>query len=348
MIVGIVGATGYSGLILLKHLLGHPQVEQLILYGRQEDPIGLNQDPAFMTVTQDLSIHTFTPEQIMTETDVVFFATSAGVTSQLAGAFIAKKFPVIDLSGDLRLKDPEVYEKWYHKEAASSVDLKQVDYGLADCVKPSNHYVANPGCYATATIEALLPLVAEDLVALDTIIADAKSGVSGAGKKLTTGSHFINADENVSLYKVNEHQHIPEIVQALQGWNAEFKALQFTTTLLPIKRGIMVTNYATLHHDLWSKTPTDIEELLKQSYQKYYQDSPFVILTGKQLPNITDVVGSNLTAIGWVYNPTTHKVLAVSVIDNLLKGAAGQAIQNFNHMFQFDETLGLPSIPNLI
>lgn len=335
MDVAILGVSGYSGSVLYKLLQEHPKVNKVNLYSRHPNRYLHTTISAFKN--QPDLLKPYDPQEIMATNDLLFLATPAGVSSQLALDFLAANFPVIDLSGDMRLKDPLSYEKWYQKKAAPKEALAQVTYGLAEFEKVGK-YIANPGCYATATLLALAPLVKEDIIKPNSIIVDAKSGLSGAGKKLSTNSHYAYINENAVTYKVNKHQHIPEIMQELTKWNPSIGPIQFTTTLIPITRGIMVSAYVELKEAL---TQVKLEAIFKNCYQ----DCPWVRFSGKELPMIKDVSHSNYCDIGLVYNSLTNKVLVVSVIDNLLKGASGQAIQNFNKLYGFDEMLGLPALP---
>lgn len=338
MNVALVGVTGYSGMVLYQLLQQHPEVAMVRLFGHpdsQPQPL-MAAVPNF--IGDQTLIEPLDAAVVMASCDLIFFATSAGVTTELATPFIEADFPVIDLSGDYRLEDPETFTKWYHKPApataTATATLQQSHYGLAEFADAAGHnYIANPGCYATATLLGLAPLVQQHLIDPTSIIVDAKSGTSGAGKKLATSTHFSQTDENLQLYKVNQHQHIPEIMQQLKVWDASVPAIQFTTTLLPLVRGIMDTIYA--------KTDATAEQL-HAAFAETYADSPFVrVLPVGQLPTLKEVVGTNYCDLGISYNPVTHTVLVVSVIDNLVKGAAGQAVQNLNQYFGFSATAGL-------
>ena len=348
MKVALVGVTGYSGTVLYQLLCQHPAVDEINLYGHSEVNIHLSAVLPYLNTPTDPMIYALDVHKLMAENDCVFFATSAGVTAKLAGEFIAAKFPVIDLSGDMRLKDPAAYSKWYHKEPAAAADLAQATYGLAEFTPKLSSYVANPGCYATATLLGLAPLVQQKLIDVQSIIVDAKSGTTGAGKKLAPSTHFANADENFSVYKANKHQHIPEIVQQLHAWDHNVTALQFTTSLLPVARGIMSSIYAHVQPELAAQGAGTVNAKLTAAFKSTYAAAPCVHLAGADLPTLRDVNYSNLDAIGWLYNPATQVVTAISVIDNLLKGAAGQALQNFNQMFGYPETTAIPLQPALI
>ncbi|MCP0886865.1 N-acetyl-gamma-glutamyl-phosphate reductase [Ligilactobacillus sp. WILCCON 0076] len=339
MQAAVVGVTGYSGTVLYQLLTQHPAIEQINLYDHANgsDTVRYLDEEISAFRNQHIILRRYDAAAIMADNDVLFFATPAGVTSQLVQPYLEKNFPVIDLSGDMRLKDAKCYAKWYHKKAATVDQLAKASYGLAEFNTPTSNYIANPGCYATATLLGLAPLVLEKMVQVDSIIVDAKSGVSGAGKKLAASSHYAFINENAYVYKVNQHQHIPEIMQQLKIWDEKIKTIQFTTTLLPITRGIMATIYAKPKQDCTL-------ENLKKAFNKYYVDKPFVRVLDEGLPNIKDVTYSNYCDIGFAYNEESQTIMIVSVIDNLLKGASGQAVQNMNKLFEMAENTGLPVV----
>lgn len=340
MNVGLVGVTGYSGSVLYELLLRHPNVDHVNLYGHSQTATK-SLESVLPQLRRRANILPYDPADIMENNQMVFFATSAGVTTELAKPFIENSFPVIDLAGDYRLKSRDIYQKWYKKEAPIQEYLEKSHYGLADFTSSKGaKYVANPGCYATATILALAPLVQNHLIDPTSIVVDAKSGTSGAGKKLSQLTHFSQTNENLQLYKVNQHQHIPEIVQQLQQWDEEVPYIQFTTTLLPLTRGIMASCYA-------KALPEITEDDVRNAFVSTYSDDTFVNATEEVFPTIKQVVGTNFCDIGYQLNPVTHQIVIVSVIDNLLKGAAGQAIQNFNQMFDYKPGAGLDLIPVL-
>lgn len=342
MQAALVGVTGYAGMILYQLLKNHPNVEQVHIYDHKISKNAPLSEVAPIFKNDSSVVAPYDPTTIMGADDVVFFATSSGVTSQLSAPYLEKHFPVIDLSGDMRLKTEQAYEKWYHKHSAPTAALQAATYGLAefDSVKDAT-YVANPGCYATATLLGLAPLVQKHLINVKSIIVDAKSGTSGAGKKLSASTHFTEANDNLQIYKPNHHQHIPEIVQELQKWDSNVTTLQFMTTLIPVTRGIMSTIYAQVN-------PGVDEQTLLAAFHDTYDDQPFINFTGTDLPTIKQVVGTNNCDIGIAYNPETRFVMVDSVIDNMLKGAAGQAVQNFNVLFGFSKTAGLNLQPALI
>lgn len=339
MNVGIVGMTGYSGMVLYSFLINHSEVDEIYLYGNQTnaEPRQLSKIlPAFGE--NHLVIYPFDSEKVKEQVDCLFFATPSGTASQFAASLIESAFPVIDLSGDYRLHSAAEYDKWYGQPNRTLPDQAKVTYGLSEFTQDYANYVANPGCYATAVLLALAPLAMEGLLEPDSIIVDAKSGVSGAGKKLASSSHFPFINENAWVYKLNHHQHIPEMIQQLQKWDEEIQSIQFSTTLLPITRGIIANHYVKLKKKM-------TQETLEKVYRNYYDECLFVRFRGQELPMVKDVTGSNFCDIGLVMNETTQVLTIVSVLDNLVKGAAGQAVQNFNKLFGFEESAGLPLLP---
>lgn len=293
--------------------------------------------PHFSSILQ-VPVEPFDSDKIMEQNDLVFFATPSGISKDLVTDFVLKDFPVIDLSGDLRLKKAGEYEKWYGKEPAESQLLEQAFYALPEFYEHAEgNLISNPGCYATATELTLAPLIQEKLIDVSTIIVDGKSGLSGAGKQLSDSSHFVNAHDNMSMYKLNQHQHIPEILQQLQSWDEQVTGIQFTTSLIPVTRGIFLSTYAKLNQQVSKK---DVDE----AFQACYAQQPFVRLQ-QQLPQLKQVNGTNFCDIGYEVNEENGILTLVTVIDNLMKGASGQAIQNFNKWAQIEETSGLMEIP---
>lgn len=336
MKVALVGISGYGGMMLFQMLNHHPHITEIKLYGHHQDhPLPLS-SVVPMFVDSEQQVLPYDAEKIMQNNDLVFFATSAGVTAKLAQPFIKHHFKVIDLSGDYRLRQPEVYEKWYHKPAAPLIALQNSYYGLVEFGHADQqNYIANPGCYATATLLGLAPLLQQQLIDVDSVIVDAKSGTSGAGKTPAPSTHFSQANDNLQMYKVNSHQHIPEIMQQLQKWDPTIKAIQFNTTLLPLTRGLMVTSYAKVK-------PGINQVMIDAAFAKTYEKHFFVRYMADKIPTLKQTVGTNFCDLGVIYNETTQVVMVVSVLDNLIKGAAGQAIQNFNQLYDFEETAGLP------
>ena len=340
MKVSIVGITGYSGLELVRILHNHPKVELVSIHATKDLGKKLSDLYPYLLGVCDLLIEAFDAAAIMQQADLVFFATPSGVAKDLSQDFVTVGFPVIDLSGDHRLPAAS-YEKWYGKAAASQSILDQFVYGLSEFTPvKGKKFIANPGCYATATSLALAPLLQADIIEPDSIIVDAKSGLTGAGKALSESSHFVNVHDNYVTYKLNRHQHIPEIVQQLKTFNIQLNYIQFSTSLLPVNRGIMATCYTKI------KDGVEVDEI-EAAFEKVYAKKPFVRIQ-KELPELHNVIGSNFTDIGFAYNPVTQIVTVIAVIDNLVKGAAGQAVQNLNLMMGWPETEGFILAPNYL
>ncbi|UFU01457.1 N-acetyl-gamma-glutamyl-phosphate reductase [Radiobacillus kanasensis] len=274
--------------------------------------------------------------------DLVFFATPPGVSKDIAPGLMDQGVVCIDLSGDFRLESPEVYEKWYEKPAAAPSYLRKATYGLSEIYKEEiQHatYIANPGCYPTATLLGILPLVQHEWIDPKSIIIDAKSGVSGAGRSTSMMTHFAEMNDNLKAYKLGKHKHIPEIEQVLQKESGQSFVTTFSTHLIPMTRGIM----ATIYSDLMVDKSTD--EMIEM-YKAFYEDAPFVRIRSKgEYPATKEVYGSNYCDIGILADERTGKVTVVSVIDNLVKGASGQAIQNMNLLNNWDERTGLEFLP---
>jgi N-acetyl-gamma-glutamyl-phosphate reductase len=339
--VGIVGSTGYGGVELYRFLSKHPNVNECILYSSSlgETPYA-EQYPHLA----GLSLERVKPIMIgeMQQLDFVFLAVPSGVSKDLAQKLIGKKAKVIDLSGDLRLKDPGQYEEWYKGESAPQDVLDKAVYGLTEMNRHAigeADLIANPGCFPTATLLGLAPLYHQDLIDPHSLIIDAKTGLSGAGRKATQSSHFSETQENLRIYKVHQHQHTPEIEQQLKEWNSEAGPVTFTTHLIPMTRGIMVTMYADLK-DSWTTGQ------LHSLYHNFYEGSPFIrVRQVGQFPSTKEVFGTNFCDLSIKADLRTNRVTIVSVIDNLVKGAAGQAVQNMNVMLGLDETIGLHHYP---
>ncbi|WP_226670635.1 N-acetyl-gamma-glutamyl-phosphate reductase [Metabacillus litoralis] len=338
MKVGIVGATGYGGVELYRILSNHPHVDECILYSSSEMDVPYTLSFPHLNNLSDHRLKNIDVEEMKKNVDVLFLATPPGVSSKLSPQFIDSDVKIIDLSGDLRLKQKSVYEQWYKRECVEEEILEGAVYGLSELNKldiAKAHLLANPGCFPTATILGLAPVVKQKLIDEKSIIVDAKTGVSGAGRNASPGTHYSEVNENVKIYKVHEHQHIPEIEQALHNLNDSISFISFNTHLMPMTRGIMATIYATL-------TETTTTEKLLDLYNEFYSNSPFVrIRKDNEFPSTREVYGSNFCDIGLKVDERTGRVTIVAVIDNLMKGAAGQAVQNFNIMNGFEETTGL-------
>lgn len=343
MKVAIIGVTGYGGLELVRLLTNHPNLHIHSIHSSSQNEYKLADIYPHLGnyVVQDLE--SIDIPKIANQVDVVFTATPSGISSQIIPEFLKYDVNVIDLSGDFRLKDPDTYTAWYKHPAPSRNDLAKGVYGLPEWNKEAiinSHFIANPGCYPTATLLGLAPLVKHDLIDVNSIIIDAKSGVSGAGKSLSRTTHFAETHENFRIYKVNQHQHIPEIEQVLKDWNENIPFVTFSTHLVPMTRGIMATIYANV------KATNLTSDSLVNLYKNSYEDSPFVrIRKPGQFPATKEVYGTNYCDIGISLDERTSRITVVSVIDNLVKGAAGQAIQNANILFGWDEKTGLEHVP---
>lgn len=277
--------------------------------------------------------------------DVIFTSTPSGVTSKLLPSLVNKGPKLIDLSGDFRLKNLASYEAWYGKKAAPFNTVQQSVYGLTEWNSEQIQQatlIANPGCYPTAVLLSLLPLVKERLIDPSFLVIDAKSGISGAGNKPSQTTHFSETNENFSIYKVNTHQHIPEIEQALSMFAHVEKNITFNTHLVPMTRGILATSYAPV---MAGVTEAQLIACLQETYEKH----PFVrIVTDATSLGTNRVKGSNYCDILVKVDSRTNRATIVSVIDNLVKGAAGQAIQNMNVQFDLPQTTGLDVVPFFI
>lgn len=341
MKAAIIGTTGYGGGELIRLLVNHPFFEiHSVHTTRDEKPV--SEEYPHLTGIFDKVLTNIDIEKIAEEADVVFLATPSKVSGKLVDSFFHKDIKVIDLSGDLRLKKGDSYKTWYGHDPVNDSILAEAVYGLSEWHREEIKdamLLANPGCYPTATLIGLAPVLKEKLIDPSSIIIDAKSGVSGAGRSPSMGTLYAELNENLKIYKVNEHQHIPEIEQQLGLWNGEQVTITFSTHLIPITRGIMATMYVQL------KDEVDTQRLL-DLYEQTYQGHPFIRIRKEGIfPAVKEVKGSNFCDIGLHADRRTGRLTIVSVIDNLMKGAAGQAVQNANLMFGIEETAGLGLIP---
>ncbi len=333
--VGVVGGTGYTGVELLRLLVVHPQVELTVITSRGEQGSAVAE--LFPSLRGYLDLEFTVPdENALSSCDIVFFATPNGIAMKQAVGLLDKGVKIIDLSADFRIKDDQLWSKWYGQSHACPELLNQAVYGLPevnrDAIKAAR-LVANPGCYPTAVQLGFLPLVKKGLVDTSKLIADAKSGVSGAGRGASVGALLCEASESFKAYAVPGHRHLPEIKQGLEQASGSPVGLTFVPHLTPMIRGIHATLYATL---------TSAGEDLQALYTSFYQDESFVdVMPAGAHPETRSVKGSNVCRLA-VHQPQGGDTLVVlSVIDNLVKGAAGQAVQNMNLMFGFPEAQGL-------
>lgn len=340
--VAIIGATGYSGIELVRILTQHPKVELKSVYSSSQDGEYLYKSYPHLQGIVHHQLQSIDFSTLAKEVDFVFTATPTGVSTKLVPDLLKAGLRVIDLSGDFRLKDKKAYKKWYQKEAGDEEILNEAIYGLTEWVEEDLtkvQFVSNPGCFPTAILLGLAPVIQTKQIVKHSIIIDAKTGVSGAGRSASANTHFPETNDNLKIYRVNEHQHTPEIEQMLLNWDGKIKPVTFSTHLVPMTRGIMATMYVELIHQ------TTFDDLY-QLYLDRYKDSYFVRIREKgSFPTTKDVYGSNFCDIGLAYDERTNRMTIVSVIDNLVKGASGQAVQNMNRMLGMDETEGLTFSP---
>ena len=340
--VGIIGATGYAGSELVRILLGHKDVE-IKWYGSRSYI-----DKKYASIYQnffqlvDATCMDDNMEALADQVDVIFTATPQGLCASLVNEEILSKVKIIDLSADFRIKDVKVYEEWYKLEHKSPQFIEEAVYGLCEInredVKKAR-LVANPGCYTTCSILTCYPLVKEGIIDPNTIIVDAKSGTSGAGRGAKVDNLFCEVNENMKAYGVATHRHTPEIEEQLGYACGEKITINFTPHLVPMNRGILATAYASLKKDV-------TYEEVKAIYDKYYADEKFVRVLEKDVcPQTKWVEGSNYVDVNFKIDPRTNRIIMMGAIDNLVKGAAGQAVHNMNLMFDLKESEGLELVP---
>lgn len=340
--VGIIGANGYSGAELIRILHHHPEVELSFMASHSTSGQLITEQYPHLQGIAETRLEEINIEEMMGKADLFFFATPSGVSKNLIHHFIEKEIPCIDLSGDHRLKDSALYDKWYKYSPAPESVLQKSTYGLPELFREeikTSSFIANPGCYPTATLLGLAPVLKQKLIHTGSIIIDGKSGVTGAGRKASMGTHYCEVNENVKAYKLGNHQHIPEMEQVIQAYSGDSATITFTPHLVPMSRGIMCTIYADLVEQLTT------EEALK-FYQESYQGEYFVrIRQEDQFPATKEVFGSNFCDVGVKVDERTNRIMIVSVIDNVMKGASGQAVQNMNIMNGWNENTGLTITP---
>ncbi len=344
---GIIGATGYAGAELVRILMGHKEVE-IVWYGSRSY---IDQKYASvyhnMFEIVDATCLDDNMEALCEQVDVIFTATPQGFLASVLTEEILSKTKIVDLSADFRIKDVATYEKWYKIEHKSPQFIEEAVYGLCeinrDKVKGAR-LVANPGCYTTCSILTAYPLVKEGLIDPDTLIVDAKSGTSGAGRGAKVANLFCEVNENMKAYGVATHRHTPEIEEQLGYAAGKEIVINFTPHLVPMNRGILATEYATLNRKANGSLPT--YEELKSVYDKYYANEKFVrVLEKDVVPETKWVEGSNYVDVNFKIDERTGRVVMMGALDNLVKGAAGQAVQNMNLLFGLDESEGLNLVP---
>ena len=340
--VGIIGATGYAGGELVRLLMGHKEAE-IKWYGSRSY-IDKKYYEVYQNMFQivDETCMDDNMEALADQVDVVFTATPQGLCASLINEEILSKVKVIDLSADFRIKNVKTYEEWYKIEHKTPQFIKEAVYGLCEINREEikkARLIANPGCYPTCSILSIYPLLKEGLIDPDTIIIDAKSGTSGAGRGAKLDNLYCEVNENIKAYGVAVHRHTPEIEEQLGYAAGKEIRLNFTPHLVPMNRGILVTAYASLLKD------TTYEEV-KAAYNKYYEKERFVRGLDRDVtPQTKWVEGTNYVDVNFKIDPRTNRIIIMGAMDNLVKGAAGQAVQNMNLLFGIEETEGLRQVP---
>ena len=342
MKIGIIGSTGYAGGELVRLLWNHKEVE-VKRYGSksyQNEKYGKIHKNMFQLVDDVCMDENI--EELADKVDVIFTATPQGFLASRLNDRILSKAKVIDLSADFRLKDVKDYEHWYGMEHKAPSLLFEAVYGLCELNREKireARLVANPGCYPTCSLLSLYPLIKEGMIDTSTLIIDAKSGASGAGRGAKLEQLFCEVNENIKAYGVASHRHTPEIEEQLSLWAKKKVVINFTPHLVPMNRGILATSYAKMYGKLSYKE-------VKEVYDKYYKDEYFVrVLEENVFPETRWVEGSNFVDINFKIDNRTGRIIMMGAIDNVVKGAAGQAVQNMNIMFGFEENAGLKIVP---
>lgn len=344
--VGLVGVSGYTGMEMLRLLSGHPGFKLCAATSRQEQGRTIGElYPHLRGLPGDeLAITAPDPERLARECSLIFLAVPHGTAMDMADALLNQGARVIDLSADFRLRSPAVYEQWYGLPHTRSHLLDRAVFGLVELYQAQIAHadlVANPGCYPTSVILGLYPALAEHLISPDNIVADCKSGTSGAGRKLSLGTLFCEVHDNFKAYGLGQHRHTPEIEQELSLIAGREMTVSFNTHLLPIERGILSTLYTHLR-------PGADPDAVYQAYTRRYASSPWVrVHPPGRLPQVNQVRGTMFCDIGLVVDPRTKRLIVVSAIDNLCRGASGQALANANLMTGMEMTAGLTAPPLL-
>ena len=340
--VGIIGATGYAGVEIVRLLQQHKDAE-VVWYGSRSY-IDKKYAHVFANMFEivDEKCLDDNIEELADKVDVIFTATPQGLCSSLVNEEILNKVKIIDLSADFRIKDVATYEKWYKIEHKSPEFIDEAVYGLCEINREKTkgaRLIANPGCYTTCSILSIYPMVKEGLIDPKSIIIDAKSGTSGAGRGAKVPNLFCEVNENIKAYGVGTHRHTPEIEEQLGYAAGEEVLINFTPHLVPMQRGILVTAYANL------KKEVTYEEV-KAVYDKYYKKEQFIrVLENETPPETRWVEGSNYVDVSFKIDERTGRIIMMGALDNLIKGAAGQAVQNMNIIFGLPENEGLQQVP---
>ena len=340
--VGIIGSTGYAGAELVRILLNHKEAE-IVWYGSRSY-VDQNYAAVYRNMfelVEDKCLDDNIAE-LAERVDVIFTATPQGYLAGVLTEDILNKVKIVDLSADYRIKDVAVYEKWYGIEHKSPQFIEEAVYGLCEINREDikgKRLVANPGCYTTCSILTAYPMVKEGMIDANTLIVDAKSGTSGAGRGAKLPNLFCEVNENMKAYGVANHRHTPEIEEQLGYASGEEVFINFTPHLVPMNRGILATEYAKLTREV-------TYEEVKAIYDKYYENEKFIrVLDEGVYPETKWVEGSNYVDIGFKIDPRTNRIIMMGAIDNLVKGAAGQAVQNMNLVFGLPEEEGLNLVP---
>ncbi|MCX7822538.1 MAG: N-acetyl-gamma-glutamyl-phosphate reductase [Syntrophobacterales bacterium] len=341
--VAILGASGYTGFELIRILLYHPKAKITFVSSRSQEKTSLSEHyPPFKGII-DICYSTVDVEKIAEASDIVFTALPHGASMDIVPQLLERGLRVVDLSADYRLRDARVYQEWYGQHRNPDLLTRSV-YGLPELYRGAikrADLVANPGCYPTSIILALAPLLKYAMIELDSIISDSKSGVTGAGRGLSLTTHFCEVNESFKAYKVGGvHRHIPEIEQELSVMAGREVKIVFTPHLVPMSRGILSTVYVIPKEGVGER---DVEE----AFKTFYRDEPFIRIFGSEAetPSTLQVRGSNYCDIGWRFDKRTGKLIVVSAIDNLTRGASGQAVWNMNLMVGLPETMGFQFAP---
>ena len=342
--VGIVGSTGYGGCELVRFLLTHKDVHiQWVSSRTYVDEEYSDIYKSYFTLIDQKCIDEDI-ENYLDDVDVVFFATPQGVCAKMVNDNILSKVKVIDLSADFRIKDVNTYESWYGIKHASPEFIEEAVYGLCEINRKdvkNARLIANPGCYPTCSILSIYPLAKAGLIDMDTLIIDAKSGTSGAGRGAKVQNLYCEVNESIKAYGVANHRHTPEIEEQLGYASKQNVLLNFTPHLIPMNRGILITAYASLKEGVTQKQVQDAYQI--------YDDEYFVrVLKEGNVPEVRNVKCSNFVDVAYKIDPRTNRIIMMGAMDNLVKGAAGQAIQNMNIMFGFDEKEGLLLAPAVL
>ena len=335
--VAIIGASGYTGLELMRLSVQHPEIELISV--TSEKFSGMKVSEVFPSLADQVSLvfQSIADKKDINKADFMFSALPHKEAMRIVPALLETSAKIVDLSADFRLQDPALYEKWYQKHTAPEL-LQDAVYGLSELYREkikNAQLVANPGCYPTAVLLSLIPVIKNGIIDINSIIVDAKSGISGAGRSVALSSLYAEVNEGVKAYKVTAHQHTPEMEQELGKIAKKEVQISFTPHLIPMNRGILATVYATLSQKISEDEIVDI-------YRQFYEKDLFVNICPRgNFPSTNQVKGSNYCAIGVAIDEVTNRLIVVSVIDNLIKGGAGQAMQNMNIMASFSEGAGL-------